>query len=103
MSQYFPKPFDGDINVKVDLSNYATKTDIKNITHVDNSGFALKTNLTSLKTEVDKSDIDKLKRLPNNLSNLKTKVNKLDLDKLVPVPVHLSKLTNAVKIEVVKK
>ena len=57
MSQSFPKPyepFEGDINVKVDLSNYATKTDIKNISHVDTSSFALKTNLASLKTEVDK-------------------------------------------------
>ena len=74
MSQYFPKPYEpfgGDINVKVDLSNYATKTDVKNITHVDTSGFALKTNLASLKTEVDKLDIDKLKSLPTNLSNLK--------------------------------
>ena len=50
MSQYFPKPyetFSGDINVKVDLSNYATKTDIKNITHVDESSFALKKKLAS--------------------------------------------------------
>ena len=57
MSQYFPKPFrsfGGNINVKVDLSNYATKADIKNISHVDTSSFALKTNLASLKTEVDK-------------------------------------------------
>ena len=63
MSQYFPKPyepFDRDINVKVHLSNYATKTDIKNISHVDTSSFALKRNLASLKTEVDKLDIDKL-------------------------------------------
>ena len=63
MSQYFPKlyePFGGDINVKVDLSNYATKTDIKNISHVDTSSFALKSNLASLKTDVDKLDIDKL-------------------------------------------
>ena len=90
MSQDFLKPFDGDINFKDDLSNYATKTDIKNITHVDTSRFALKTNLTSQKSEVDKLDIDKLKGLPNNLSNLKTKVNKLDIDKLVPVPVDLS-------------
>ena len=67
MSQYFPKPFGGDINVKVDLSNYATKTDIKNISHVDISSFALKSNLASLKTEVDKFDIDKLKSLPNSL------------------------------------
>ena len=62
MSQYFPKPFrnfGGDINVKVDLSNYATKTDLKNVTHVDTSSFALRTNLASLKTEVDQSDIDK--------------------------------------------
>ena len=52
--QYFPKPyepFDGDINVKVDLSNYATKANIKNITHMDTSSFALKTNLANLKTE----------------------------------------------------
>ena len=61
MSQYFPRPydsFDRDINVKVDLSNYATKTDLKNIAYVDTSNFALKSNLTSLKTEVDKLDIN---------------------------------------------
>ena len=84
MSQYFPKPYEafgGNINVKVDLSNYATKSDIKNISHVDNSSFALKTNLASLKTEVDK----------------------LDIDKLVPVPVDLSKLSDVVKNDVVKK
>ena len=63
MSQYFPKPYEpfgGDINVKVDLSSYATKADIKNISHVDTSSFALKANLASLKTEVDKLDFDKL-------------------------------------------
>ena len=57
MSQYFPKsyePFGGNINVKVDLSNYATKADIKNVSHGDTSTFAIKTNLASLKTEVDK-------------------------------------------------
>ena len=78
MSQYFPKPYEpfgGDINVKVDLSNYATKADIKNISHVDTSSFALKTNLANLKTEVDK----------------------LDIDKLVPAPVDLSKLNDVVK------
>ena len=106
MSQYFRKPYEpfgGDINVKVDLSNYATKTDIKNISHVDTSSFALKSNLTSLKTEVDKLDIDELKSLPTNISNLKSKVDKLDIQKLAPVPVDLSKLNNAVKNEVVKK
>ena len=70
-------------NVKVDLFDYATKTDIKNIIHIDTSGFTLKKNLSSLKTEVDKLDINKLKSLLNNLSNLKTKVDKLDIDKLV--------------------
>ena len=55
MSQYFPKPYDpfsGDINVKVDLSNYATKADIKNISHIDTSSFALKTNLANLRLKL---------------------------------------------------
>ena len=84
MSQYFPKPFrsfGGNLNVKVDWSNYATKTDLKNVTHVDTTSFALKTNLVSLKTEVDK----------------------LDIDKLVPITVNLSKLSDVVKNNVVKK
>ena len=85
MSQYFPKPFNshfGDcIKVKIDLSNYATKTDIENILHVDTSSFALKINLSSLKTEVDK----------------------LDIDTLVPIPADLNKLGNIVKNDVVKK
>ena len=83
MSQYFPKPYEpfgGDINVKVDLSNYATKTDIKNIFHVDASSFVLKSKLASLKTGVDK----------------------LDIDKLLPVPVDLSKLSDVVKNDVKK-
>ena len=78
MSQYFPKPYEpfgGVINVKVDLSNYATKAEIKNISHVDTLSFALKTNLASLKTEA----------------------RKLDIDELVPVPVDLSKLSDVVK------
>ena len=84
MSQYFPKPYEpfgGDINVKVDLSNYTTKPDIKNISHFDTSSFALKTNLANSKTEVDK----------------------LEIDKLAPVPVDLSKLSDVVKNDVVKK
>ena len=84
MSQSFPKPYEafgGDINVRVDLSNYATKTDLKNVSHVDVSSFALKSNLASLKTEVDK----------------------LDIDKLTPVPDDLAKLSNVVKNDVVKK
>ena len=59
--------------------------------------------LASLKSNVDKLDIDKLKNVPSNLSNLKSKVDKLDVDKLVPVPVDLSKLSDLVKTNVVKK
>ena len=82
MSHYFPKPFRSfGGNIKVDLSNYATKTDWKNVTHIDTSRFPLKTNLASLKTEVDK----------------------LDIDKLAPVPVDLSKLSDVVKNDVVQK
>ena len=81
MSQYFPKPFRcfGQ-NINVDISNYATKTDLENVIHVDTSSFALKTNLASLKTQVDK----------------------LDVDKLAPVPVDLSKLNDVVKNDVAR-
>ena len=81
MSQFFPKPFNshfgGSIKVKIDLSSYATKADIKNILHVDTSSFALKTTLASLKTEADKLDIDKLKPIPIDLSKLSNVVKKL--------------------------
>ena len=73
MSQYFTKqykPFGGDVSVKVDLSNYATKADFKNISHVDSSRFALKTNLASLKTEVDKLNIEKLMSVLTDLGKL---------------------------------
>ena len=81
MSQYFSKPYEvfgGDVNVKVDLSNYATNTDLKNATGVDTSKLAAKSNSASLKAEVDKLDVDKLKYVPTNLSNLNSKVDKLD-------------------------
>ena len=84
MSQYFPKPYEPfgrDINSRVDLSNSARKTDIKNIQHIDTSSFGLKSNLASLKTKEDK----------------------LDINKLVPVSVYLNKLSDAVKYGVVKK
>ena len=72
MSQYFPPYNNSSENIKVelDLSNYATKKDIKDITHVDTSSYALKTNLVALKTEVDKIDTDKLKTVPNDLAKL---------------------------------
>ena len=78
ISQYFLKPyepFSGDINIKVDLSNYATKTDIKNISHIDTSSFALKSNLAHLKTKVDKLDIDKLVPITADLSKLSILIN----------------------------
>ena len=85
MVQYFPKPFNshfGDgTKVKIDLSNYATKTDIKNISHIDTSSFKLKTNLANLKTEVDK----------------------LNINKLLSISVDLSKLVDAVRMVLLKK
>ena len=83
MSQYFHAYRSSGRNIKVglDLSSYATKTDLKNVTHVDISSFTSKTNLASLKTEVDK----------------------LDIAKLTPAPDDLAKLSNVVKNDVVKK
>ena len=87
MSQYFPKPyepFSGDINVKVDLSNYATKTDIKNISHVDRSSLALKIIFANLKTEVDKLDIDKLVPVPAKITEIENKIP--DINNLATKP-----------------
>ena len=84
MSQYFRKPYEpfgGEINVKVDLSNSTTKNDLKNISHIDVSSYALKSILASLKTEVDK----------------------LDINKLTSAPIDLAKLSRVVKKDVVKK
>ena len=83
MSQYYPpyKSSSSNVKVELDLTNYATKTDFKNITHVDVSSFASKTNLATLKTEV----------------------NKIDVDKLKTAPVDLAILTNAVENDLVKK
>ena len=83
MRTYYPpyKSSSNNIKVELDLSNYATNDDVKNITHVDVSSYATKTNSAALKTEVDKIDSDKLKTVPNDLA----------------------KLTNVVKNEVVKK
>ena len=104
MRQYFPKPYEpfgGDINVKVDLSNYATKTDLKNVSHVDVSSFALKSNLASLKTEVDKLDFDKLTSVPNDLAKLSNViknyvVKKTEYNKLI-TKVDNNDITNFVK------
>ena len=80
-SQYYPQYKSFSNNIKVELTNYVTKTDLKNIMHTDVSSFASKTNLAALKTEVDKIDVDKLKT----------------------VPTDLAKLTNAVENDLVKK
>ena len=89
MSQYFPpyRSSGGNIKVGLNLSSYAAKTDLKNVTHVDVSSFALKTNLANLKTEVDKLDIAKLTPVPDDLAKLsnvvKNDFKKTVYDKLV--------------------
>ena len=72
MSTYYPpyKSSNQNIKVELDLPNYASKDDVKNITHVDVTSFASKTNLAALKTEVDKLDVDKLKTVPTDLAKL---------------------------------
>ena len=91
-----------DINAKIYLSNYATKADIKNITHVDTSSFALKTNLVNLKSEVDKLDVDKLKPVPIDLSKL-SDVVKNDFVKKTDYNKIVTKVDNIVTSDLVKK
>ena len=94
MNEYFPEPnfFGRRVKVELDLSNYATKADLKNATGVDTSKLAKKVDLANLKSNVDKSDIDK-----------SIKVDKLDVEKSVSVPIDLNKLSDVVKNDVVKK
>ena len=82
----------GREKVELDLSNYTTKANIKIATGVNTSKFAKKFDLTGLKSNVEKLDIDKLKNVPADFCNLQNKVDKLDVDKFVLVPVNLSKL-----------
>ena len=79
-----------NIKLELDLSNYATKNDLKNITHVDVSSFASQTNLAALKTEVDKIDIDKLKTAPTDLAKLTSAVE----NDLVKKTVYNTKVTS---------
>ena len=99
MSEFFPesKSLGGKVKVELDLSNYATKADLKNATGINTSSFAQKLDLANLKSNIDKLDIDKLQHVPTNLSNLKGEVDRLDVDKLVPIPGDLSKLSDVVK------
>ena len=91
------------MKVELDLSSYATKADLKHVTSADASEFSKTFDEASLKSDVDKLGINKLKNVPINLSNFKSKVDKLDVDKLVPVSVDLSKLSDAVKSDVIEK
>ena len=92
MSTYYPpyKSSSNNIKVELDLANHATKDDVKNITHVDVSNFASKTNLAALKTEVDKIDVNKLKTAPTDLANL---TNAVEND-LVKKTVYNTKVTS---------
>ena len=98
-----PKSLGERMKVELDLSNYATQEDLTNATGVGTSKVAKKVDLASLKYNVDKLDIDKLKNMPTNFKNLKSKVDKLDFENLVPAPVDLSKLSDILKHDVVKK
>ena len=90
------------MKVELDLSNYATKGDLKNAAGVDTSQFPKKVDLADLKSDVDKLDIHKLENVRTNLSHFKNKVDKVDIDKWVPVPVDLIKLSDVVKKAVAK-
>ena len=108
MSEYFlkPKSLSANVMVKLDLSYYGSKADLKNATGVDTSDVDKMTDLANLTPDVDKLDIDKLKNAPSNLSNLsnlKSKEDKLDVNKLVPALVELSKPNGVVKMLLLKR
>ena len=98
---YFPEPRTNKIKTKAELglSNYATKSHLKNATGVDTSQFAKNADLAGLKSEADKLDVDELKNVPNGLNSLKSKV---DVDKLKRVPVDLKNLNDEVDNDNVK-
>ena len=109
MSEYFPEPkaSGGRVKIELDLSNYATKLDLNNAAGVGTSKCVTNVDLASLKFNVDKLDIVKLKNAPTSLNNLKSKVDKLDVDKLVPVSFdllsELGNLSVAVRMMLLKK
>ena len=93
---YFPEPHThskNKLDVELGLSNYATKSDFKNAAGADTSDFAKKVDLASLKSDIDKIGIDKLKKLLMGLSNLKSKVDKINIDMLTPAFLDLSGLS----------
>ena len=102
MTQYFPPYNNSSTNIKVelDLSNYAIKDDVKNITHVNVRGYATKSNLAALKTEVDKIDIDKLKTVPDDLAKLVMFLKMKLLKILILVMIVMSQELNLVQIQI---
>ena len=100
MSTYYPpyKSSSNNIKVELDLTNYATKTDLKNITHTDVTSLISKTNLAALKTEVDKIDTDKLKTVPEDLAKLSDVVKNETVKKRILILMIMSKRLNLVQI-----
>ena len=92
-----------NVKVELDLSNYATKADLENLTRFDTSEFGNRTDLANLRPDVDKLDSDKFKNIASNSRSLKGKVDNLDIGKLETNPFDLSKLSDVVKMKLLKR
>ena len=103
--EYFlkPKSLVANVKVELDLSNYATKADLENLTRFDKSEFGNRTDLANLRPDVDKLDSDKFKNIASNSRSLKGKVDNLDIGKLETNPFDLSKLSDVVKMKLLKR
>ena len=103
--EYFlkPKSLVANVKVELDLSNYATKADLENLTRFDTSEFGNRTDLANLRPDVDKLDGDKFKNIASNSRSLKGKVDNLDIGKLETNPFDLSKLSDVVKMKLLKR
>ena len=103
--EYFlkPKSLVANVKVELDLSNYATKADLENLTRFDTSEFDNRTDLANLRPDVDKLDSDKFKNIASNSRSLKGKVDNLDIGKLETNPFDLSKLSDVVKMKLLKR
>ena len=103
--EYFlkPKSLVANVKVELDLSNYATKADLENLTRFDTSEFGNRTDLANLRPDVDKLDSDKFRNIASNSRSLKGKVDNLDIGKLETNPFDLSKLSDVVKMKLLKR
>ena len=103
--EYFlkPKSLVANVKVELDLSNYATKADLENLTRFDTSEFGNRTDLANLRPDVAKLDSDKFKNIASNSRSLKGKVDNLDIGKLETNPFDLSKLSDVVKMKLLKR